>query len=530
MLCSGPRELPGTLQTCLQNLGLNVDAYDVVDGPSGDISDDAIWDDIMGSIRCGKYVALMAAPPCGSFSRLRAIPGGPPLLRSPSGPGRYGLSTNSPAQQSRIRLDNLLALRTCSAFVLFAEMGLQPAFKTGEVHMFNLDEYQTALKLSNVRHTVGVQCMFGGAAQKLTSLLSVGIDLSDFPSSCTHKKRPWFRAGSGEAVTCPHPPSRGSVQYFSTQSEALKAHNSSNFVSAALAHYPPLLNRYFSTKILLSITGTKSKPILSVHAVKSVHADAIHWDNKADKESVIYRQRLRGVVQPDPKVIADRLAVGGLRNTSASIKKLHCVTNFGQSMGRDIRRCLGARSDWVSSLCTIVGCQDDTVKAPQDAITAVRDIIVRHTAHQNDQRVRPPFCDTIIDAELLESWRRAANDPETQVGEWLITGSPAGVVNIPASCGIFPPADDVPEIDAEDLDCDAGTFVNYSGVDSSQVAEDTVRAYIDKGYVKAFDSYEELSDFVDGKPILNKIGIIEKKGKARMIPGHKAVQSQAGER
>ena len=165
-------------------------------------------------------------------------------------------------------------------------------------------------------------------------------------------------------------------------------------------------------------------------------------------------------------------------------------------MGEDIRRCLGARSDWVSSLCSIVGCQDDQVNAPQDAIMAVRDIIVKHTGHQNDQRMRPPFCETIIGAELLESWRRAANDPETEVGEWLITGSPAGIVNIPTSCGLFPPADDVPEIDAGDLECDAHAFVNYTGVDSSQVAEDTVRAYINKGYVKAFDTYEELKNFV----------------------------------
>ena len=160
LLCSGPRDIPGNLQSALQNLGINVDAYGVMDGPAGDISDDAIWDDIIRSISCGKYIAMVGAPPCGSFSRLRNIPGGPPLLRSPSGPGRYGLGTITPDQKSRIRVDNLLALRACKAMDLFAQRNLvaileQPAFVPDEIHMFNLDEFQTVMKDSSILHTVG---------------------------------------------------------------------------------------------------------------------------------------------------------------------------------------------------------------------------------------------------------------------------------------------------------------------------------------------------------------------------------------
>ena len=53
-------------------------------------------------------------------------------------------------------------------------------------------------------------------------------------------------------------------------------------------------------------------------------------------------------------------------------------------------------------------------------------------------------------------------------------------------------------------------FRNYAGVSDDQVAVDEISHYISKGYLKPFDSLDDLRQLVGGEPILNKIGIITK--------------------
>ena len=62
----------------------------------------------------------------------------------------------------------------------------------------------------------------------------------------------------------------------------------------------------------------------------------------------------------------------------------------------------------------------------------------------------------------------------------------------------------------EDLHCDHTTFRNYAGVEAHDITEDEMTNHIEKGHVAAFDSYEELAEYTGGKPILSKLGIIEK--------------------
>ena len=69
ILFSGPKSNPANLQHSLRKLGLEVDAYDLVDG--ADLADDAIWIPIKNRLEGGYYSAVFASPPCNSFSRLR---------------------------------------------------------------------------------------------------------------------------------------------------------------------------------------------------------------------------------------------------------------------------------------------------------------------------------------------------------------------------------------------------------------------------------------------------------------------------
>ena len=51
-------------------------------------------------------------------------------------------------------------------------------------------------------------------------------------------------------------------------------------------------------------------------------------------------------------------------------------------------------------------------------------------------------CSTELRADLLGAWRKAAQDPDDLVEEWLRTGAPCGIEKQIESRGIFPVVDD----------------------------------------------------------------------------------------
>ena len=74
----------------------------------------------------------------------------------------------------------------------------------------------------------------------------------------------------------------------------------------------------------------------------------------------------------------------------------------------------------------------------------------------------------------------------------------------------------------EDLHCDEQTFQNYAGVEEQEITDAELTAHLAKGHIMAFNTYQELCDFVgSANPILNKLGLIVKTRngitKARMI-------------
>ena len=63
----------------------------------------------------------------------------------------------------------------------------------------------------------------------------------------------------------------------------------------------------------------------------------------------------------------------------------------------------------------------------------------------------------------------------------------------------------------QDLHCDEQQFRNYPGVEDQNITDAELTAHLEKGHMVAFDTYAELSEFVDlQEPILNKLGLIVK--------------------
>ena len=444
LLFSGPRSHRGNLTEQLTNCGFVVNDYDIANGEQFDLTDDAIWDPLYRSISAGEYQAVFSSPPCGTFSRVRNVPGGPPPLRGSEGTNRYGFCNLQKHHAEQVRKHNLLAMRTAKATQAMINLQRiavveQPAVREGEVSMFLLDEFEQLLK--HMEHTRSVQCAFGADATKLTSWLTFGVTFKDMTATCQHAPRDWYEEGTGTKITRPHPPARGRRRFFTTIAEALDAIKpAANYVTTNLAYYTPLLNRYIALKFKLAC----SKQIVNKHSepaslAKQEHESvASNWNQRMGKEAVHFSQPMRGATI-DEKMEEERRAVGGLRDAAQTMRKLTASTQFGQRLGLDLmsavtnnliahRKAGTPDQSWVATMCGKIG-SDDSQPAPAEAVQAIREIIVKHTGHTDGtRRGSDQYCTTDVDAKLLQSWRRAANDPDHAVPQWLETGAPAGTV------------------------------------------------------------------------------------------------------
>ena len=81
------------------------------------------------------------------------------------------------------------------------------------------------------------------------------------------------------------------------------------------------------------------------------------------KESVHWRDPLRGAIQPTEKEQADARAIGGLRNTSESLGKLSFTANYGIKLGHILKDSLDAQPSWIDDTCAAIGTNDDERKA-----------------------------------------------------------------------------------------------------------------------------------------------------------------------
>ena len=100
-LFSGKRDVLGEAVKRLAEVeGMKVDVYsiDTEINEVFDLAQDLPYHDILDDARGGKFDMAHAGPPCGSFSRVRWRPGGPPPVRSLR--FIYGLPTNSVRQQA----------------------------------------------------------------------------------------------------------------------------------------------------------------------------------------------------------------------------------------------------------------------------------------------------------------------------------------------------------------------------------------------------------------------------------------------
>ena len=76
---------------------------------------------------------------------------------------------------------------------------------------------------------------------------------------------------------------------------------------------------------------------------------------------------------------------------------------------------------------------------------------------------------------------------------------------MPELSGIMPPVpDDLAGVAPNNLSTDYEAFENHGALDSDDEAVKIINEYVDKGYLKSFDTLADCTAFVGGDPILSK--------------------------
>lgn len=217
ILFSGPccaNSKLGEVATALQTVEVECKEFDIINGSSQDLADDAVWGPLLAGLQSNQYAGVVSFPPSATFSKKR--PDANDSLRGSEGKQRYGLAELTIAQMSRVRLHNLLVVRAAQAFKVAAKAGLVacicgPKHMRNAASMFGLDEFLQLKELPGVKTLDCVQCsstaadMNAPGASPVTWLYH-GCDLSGLPRRCTHEVRMWQNQVDGTAVHARHPP------------------------------------------------------------------------------------------------------------------------------------------------------------------------------------------------------------------------------------------------------------------------------------------------------------------------------------
>ena len=74
---------------------------------------------------CGRIKGAIGGPPCRTYSPCRLLPGGPPVVRTRTGPYRWGREGLSPKEAAKVATDNVLTVRMAALAMVSYESSLQ---------------------------------------------------------------------------------------------------------------------------------------------------------------------------------------------------------------------------------------------------------------------------------------------------------------------------------------------------------------------------------------------------------------------
>ena len=441
----------------------------------------------------------------------------------------YGFRDLRPAGKEKVREGNALALRACSKAVDAYDAGKpfmieQPHQRPGKTSMFLLHEFQELLRRPGISRITLAQCKFGGMPEKLTDLIAnIGLEeCESLVRLCDHPKRWWTIPWSGKRLYSSHPPLVGTQPAIPSEDWTPDMLSSSqpagDYLTRAAAAYPPAgLNKELAPVFHRAVSACRNPP-----RPTSVQ------DNRQTGElnnAVSMGLPLRGQQGLGYKFDGDKYS---LRNIHSSVNDK--TLNIGQQAANLIELKI-AQDNVEDAIISNIGRPMDEVTIPQDWLEDRRAEVIKLLIRNRSDDM-PTSCDagsidtelyqTSIRGHLLENWARVVEDPGIDLVKWTYEGAPAGIECQTSELdGVCPRVDEAESQTSIDLATDYDTFENFQGVEDDSEAAGAIQQYLSKGYLKKFDSLEELQRFVGGQPVLSKLGQSNESVKAART--HKSV-------
>ncbi len=515
-LFSGPERSKDGFGAQVESLGGTCLCFDKEISDSHDMLDQHGWERINNET--SECDGFLLSPPCCTFSPARnAHDGGPQPLRSAVGSEMYGFRDLRPADKEKVREGNALALRACSKAVDADDAGKpfvieQPHQRPGKTSMFLLKEFQELLRRPGVNRITLAQCKFGGMSEKLTDLITnIGLrECEPLVRLCDHPKRWWTIPWSGKSVYSSHPPLVGTQLAIPSEKWTSDMLASSqpvgDYLTRAAAAYPAELNKELARLFHKAVASRKNPPRPTSGQVDKQIGEL--------NNSVSMGLPLRGQQGLGYKTDDERYS---LRNIHSSVNDR--TLNIGKQVANLIELKI-AQDNVEDAIISNIGRPMEEVSIPQDWLEDLRvevaKLLIRNRTDDmqtscDTDSINTELYQTSIRGHLLEYWARAVEDPGIDLAKWTYEGAPAGIECQTSELdGVCPSVDESEAQNSIDLATDYDTFENYQGVEEDSEAANAIQQYLSKGYLKKFDSLEELRHFVGGQPVLSKLGCTKK--------------------
>ena len=475
-----------------------------------DLVDLQTWLDLEATLP--EFDGYLLSPPCSTFTPARRDgDGGPRPLRTHQGPERYGRKDLKSHEKEKVKIGTLLSKRahdTATHAQLEDKPWVleQPHWREGSTSMFTLDEFQDLLQQEGVRIFTLAQCRYGADVEKLTDLMS-NRDLSHLELRCNHPSVWWRIPWNGEWYFGPHAPLRGKQKAVKAEewNESMLRQSEPNgpYLTRAYAAYPKELNQALADAIT-SASQAKRKPVVlkPTESFGNIETGFVMVDQLRPQ-------------QHKKEMPSD---LWSLRNVYKSINgKMRYI---GKQIANLIERELDSNPQVEELILNNIGKPASEVEIPDEWCNGLRTKLAQLFQRNKGtnmcdicltEAVANKHYQTSIRAHLLEYWADLVGDPAARTAKWLYEGAPAGLQRKVELQGICAEVDDEsPEVDDLALVTDLASFENYDGVETNEDAAAAIHGYVDKGYLKQFDSYDEVVSYLGAKPTLSKLGCIVK--------------------
>jgi hypothetical protein len=510
---------------------------DVLNGDEFDMADQVKFEDLLARVQSGIFCAALLSPPCSTFSRARGRPGGPRVVRGVTGAERYGLRDLKPHEKEAVRLGTLLATRAAAVASACHGAGIpwlleNPAERTGETSIFNLDELVKLCTMEGIIHNTIDQCMFGSEYKKATDFRgNISIDCR----VCNHTRK-WVQI-DGKWQQATHPPLRGMSQ--------------GGFKTRVTAAYPADLNKVIGEALVgaaLARAAVQARPVEQAQPAKEEQLVRTGWWSNSlvrasevpskstssalprgpcaanFQSAVDFVAPLRGAVQTNSRKEINKLSIGGLRDTAGAVDRLAHARQAGAKIRADLEALLNKRHDIEQACVIAIGDTDPSAGPTPEQLREVRRCLAAAVGATSCEPYAPAGTRCSIAGDILQSWASMCGDPDIEAATWTYLGAPAGIREHPKQVGIFPDAvEDSGCVDPESAIFEDPEFrQSYATVENDDHAWEEVHRLVKKGYLTRLMTLDACKDELDGEePVVSKFGMIVKtkagKTKRRLI-------------